>query len=169
MGAQTFITYAEGADVDAAFRATVEQAEYEYGHAGRSGTIAEKNGYVVINGGPLSPGDAAALANTLIDGADRRIDDKWEPAGAIAVLGGIRTLSGIPVPPRSGGYPDLKTAALAAVDGLLGDDEIVTKSHLDRYSLRRGSIEIDQSATAIITTTGSAKLTGWLFFGRANS
>jgi len=169
MGAQTFTTYAEGTDVDAAFREAIEQAQYEYGHAGVTGTLAEKDEYVVIAGGPLSPSDADTLADKLIRGNDSRIDDKWGPAGAIAVHGGFRTLTGLPVPSHAGGYPDQKTAALAAVESLLGDGETITRSHLDRYRLRRGGIEVDEHTTATVTTTGSPEVTGWLFFGWANS
>lgn len=41
MGGEVFTTYAEGTDVAAAFRAAVEQAQYDYGHAGYTGTIVQ--------------------------------------------------------------------------------------------------------------------------------
>jgi hypothetical protein len=48
MGAATFETYRDGADVSAAFRNAVEEAGWEYGHGGYTGTIAEKDDYVII-------------------------------------------------------------------------------------------------------------------------
>ncbi|GAB2992541.1 hypothetical protein GCM10027184_53550 [Saccharothrix stipae] len=169
MGAEIFSTYAEGVDVAAAFRAAVEQAQYDDGHDGSTGAIAEKDHYVVIDGGPLSLSEAEALADRLIEGRDSRVDDKWGPAGAIAVLGGSRTLTGLPVPVRADGYPDTETAALAAVEGRLGDTETVTETALSFYTARRRGIDVDEHTTATVTTTGSPEVTGWLFFGWANS
>lgn len=42
MGADTFITIGSGKTFDEAFRAAVKQAQWEYGHGGYTGTIAEK-------------------------------------------------------------------------------------------------------------------------------
>lgn len=170
MGGQTFTNYAEGADVNAAFRAVVEQAQYDFGHAGYTGTIAEKDEYVVIDGGPRAEDEAEALANKLINDCDSRIDDKWGPAGAIPVHGGTRELTDLPVPVRDDGYPDQQTAALAAVEGHLGDGETVTRSYLNGHRTRPGGgIDVDANTTATVTTTGSPDVTGWLFFGWASS
>ncbi|KOV84624.1 hypothetical protein ADL03_15110 [Nocardia sp. NRRL S-836] len=49
MGASTFITYGEGADIATALRGAMEDAQYEYGHRAYTGTIAEKNSYVAID------------------------------------------------------------------------------------------------------------------------
>lgn len=169
MGANTFIAYAEGVDVKTAFRAAVDKARYEHGHGGFTGTIAEKNAYVVIEGGPLSPSEAEALANRLLDAVDSRVDDKWGPAGAIAVRSGSRTLTDLPVPVCVGGYPDEKAAAFAAVEGRLGDGETVTDARLNSYTTRRGGIEVGERTIATVTTIGSPEVTGWLFFGWASS
>jgi len=45
MGATTFHTTALGKDADEAFRRATDEALYDYGHAGYTGTIAEKDGY----------------------------------------------------------------------------------------------------------------------------
>ena len=45
MGGEWFETESEGATVDEAFNKAVEQAIYDYGHSGYSGTIKEKDGF----------------------------------------------------------------------------------------------------------------------------
>jgi hypothetical protein len=42
VGANTFETYSDGTDVHAAFRDAVEQAGWEHGHGGYTGTIARR-------------------------------------------------------------------------------------------------------------------------------
>ncbi|MGM1058916.1 hypothetical protein, partial [Saccharothrix sp. Mg75] len=121
MSAEIFITYTEGTDVQAAFRSAVEQAQYDHGHAGGTGTIAEKDDYIVIDDTPQPERDAEALARTLIENRDSRIDNPWGPAGALAVRDGLRTLTGLPVPTRADGYPDERTTALTAIEGCLAD------------------------------------------------
>jgi hypothetical protein len=48
MGAEQFEQYSEGKTAEEAFRDAVEAAQYEYGHGGYSGTIAEKGSFVKI-------------------------------------------------------------------------------------------------------------------------
>lgn len=88
MGGTTFETDAQGETVQEAFRAAREQALYDYGHAGYTGTIAEKDGWTVISQTPLPAEDAQALADKLLQEDDPRISDKWGPAGAIPIDGG---------------------------------------------------------------------------------
>ena len=85
MGGTTFTAYAAGADVADAFRTATDEARYEYGNGGYSGTIAEKDSWVVIRHTPVSMSQADRLASRLIDADDVRISDKWGPAGAIPV------------------------------------------------------------------------------------
>ena len=83
MGAHEFMTEANGKTAEEAFRTAVNQAEWEYGHAGYTGTIAEKMQFVMI---PLPAGeDPYDYADKLIRDGDDRIDDKWGPAGCIAL------------------------------------------------------------------------------------
>lgn len=49
MGASNFITVAEGKTVDEAFRSAILLARNEEGHGGYTGTIAEKNDYIVVD------------------------------------------------------------------------------------------------------------------------
>jgi hypothetical protein len=93
MGAETFTTMGKGATAQEAFRSASEQARYDYGHAGYTGTLAEKGDFVLI---PVPSGivDETAerkevrrfyvrYADSLIESGDPRIDDKWGPAGCI--------------------------------------------------------------------------------------
>jgi hypothetical protein len=105
MGAKQFITIAEGATADEAFTAAREEAHYEHGHRGYSGTIAEKDNFTTFEVPALASADEAmgrvyaraVLSGQAEDGDEgmRRIaeavDDKWGPAGHIA-LGGKRHL-----------------------------------------------------------------------------
>ena len=79
MGAQVFTTTAKGSDARNAFIGAVREAQYECGHGGYTGTIAEKDGFTVI---PLEEGrEPYEYAGELIDECDRRVNDKWGPAG----------------------------------------------------------------------------------------
>ncbi|MGU3438265.1 hypothetical protein ACNHUS_35300 [Actinomycetes bacterium M1A6_2h] len=87
MGASTFIHAARGESAAAAFSAAREQALYECGHGGYTGTIAEKSGFTVIDPPADSPADAQTRCTELLDADDRRISDKWGPAGCIHLRG----------------------------------------------------------------------------------
>jgi len=81
MGACEFMCTASGQSVQKAFNAAVEQAQYDYGHAGYTGTIAEKDCFVSIE---VPEGEKPErFANQLLEDCDPRIDDKWGPAGAV--------------------------------------------------------------------------------------
>ena len=81
MGAESFVQEAAGATAKAAFQAAKEQAWYDHGHSGYTGTIAEKDSFVMI---PLPEGeDPYEYAEELIGDGDVRIDNKWGPAGCI--------------------------------------------------------------------------------------
>jgi hypothetical protein len=91
MGAEQFTVTARGATAREAFDAAVAEAQYDYGHAGYTGTIAEKDEYIVISGvsqddgtGDMTREQAVALAEKLMAEDDPRVSDKWGPAGAIA-------------------------------------------------------------------------------------
>ncbi|MDX2277742.1 MAG: hypothetical protein NW206_20005 [Hyphomonadaceae bacterium] len=81
MGGCTFSVVAKGATAQEAFDRATSEARYENGHGGYTGTIAEKDSFVVI---ALPEGiEAEAYADQLIENRDERVDDKWGPAGAI--------------------------------------------------------------------------------------
>jgi hypothetical protein len=79
MGAEVFYTKSFGKTNQQAFKDAVEDAYYQFGHDGYTGSIAEKDSFVMIN---LPEGkDPEKYADELIDAEDPRIDDKWGPAG----------------------------------------------------------------------------------------
>lgn len=91
-GGTTFFTVARGSTAKEAFNDARSDAIHEYKmdndgeYEGYSGTIAEKNNFVMID---LPDGeDPYKYANKLINESDRRIDDKWGPAGCIKLGAG---------------------------------------------------------------------------------
>lgn len=101
MGARQFMTTAEGATAKEAFAAAREEAWYDHGHAGYTGTIAEKDGFVTLDV-PSLTGATEEVAREYVQAAmshqsDIRGDmqqlaeavgDKWGPAGHIDLGGG---------------------------------------------------------------------------------
>jgi hypothetical protein len=83
MGGEVFIQASWGKTADEAFKGAVEQAEYNHGHCGYTGTIAEKTSFVMIT--LPKHKDPLDLANELIEKDDERIHDKWGPAGCIKI------------------------------------------------------------------------------------
>ncbi len=96
MGAIDFIERAKGSTPEKAFYDVVGAALLEEGHGGYSGTIAEKESFVMIAipdhilaGMDGDMGEKAEVyAQELIDDDDPRIEDKWGPAGCIDLGGG---------------------------------------------------------------------------------
>lgn len=84
MGAETFFVEASGKTAEMAFSKAVEEARYDFGHRGYTGTIAEKGDFVMIQ----CEGDAHEYADQLIEDCDSRIDDKWGPAGCVRTSDG---------------------------------------------------------------------------------
>lgn len=84
MGASTFTTVGRGNDAPHAFELARNEAAYEHGHGGYTGTIAEKDSFVVTDRRIFPDRKTAeAHADQLINQGDPRIDDKWGPAGAV--------------------------------------------------------------------------------------
>lgn len=83
MGATGFIAAASGKDVKEAFANARADAAYWHGHGGYSGTVYEKDSYVVISHMPMPEAKAMEYANQLLADDDSRISDKWGPAGAL--------------------------------------------------------------------------------------
>jgi len=90
MGACEFMIGAEGNSPEEAFRNARSEALYMEGHGGYTGTIAEKDSFVMID----PPRDEETIAekmrfaSELMDNCDDRIDDKWGPAGCIKIENG---------------------------------------------------------------------------------
>lgn len=82
MGAEQFVTRATGASASEAFSRAVEQAQYDYGHAGYTGTIAEKRGFKLVT--PNGPGESPKQVVERCLEDDRHFcQDKWGDAGAV--------------------------------------------------------------------------------------
>lgn len=85
MGASEFFNTAGGKTAAEAFNTAVADAQWESGHGGYSGTIAEKHDFIMCSSEVFASPDAAYdFANKLLEEGDPRIDDKWGPAGCIA-------------------------------------------------------------------------------------
>jgi hypothetical protein len=81
MGACTFEQYGQGKTAQEAFRRARDEAAWEHGHGGYTGTLAEKHEFVEI---PVPEGEnASTFANRLMDEDDERISNKWGPAGCV--------------------------------------------------------------------------------------
>jgi fibronectin type 3 domain-containing protein len=86
MGASEFMVRHEGKTAKAAFRAAVEQAQYDSGHGGYTGTIAEKDEFVLIS---VPEGkDPIEFAEELLKADDDRVSDKWGPCGCVKIKEG---------------------------------------------------------------------------------
>jgi hypothetical protein len=88
MGAAVFSATAAGRNAEEAFAAAVKQAQDAYGHAGYTGTIAEKDSFVFVSDVPMAKDAAEALGDKLINDEDERVDDQRGPAGCIPLDNG---------------------------------------------------------------------------------
>lgn len=86
MGACDFSQFsrARGRDYKKAFNEAVEEAQYEYGHGGYTGTIAEK-GSVRLYGKAATLAEAEKIVDDLFERQDKVVCDKWGPALCIKV------------------------------------------------------------------------------------
>ncbi len=80
-GATTFSHFQSGQNADAAFAEAVSQALYDHGHNGYTGTIVEKSGFQLRNGGkPMTGAEAQAFSSE-----DEEANEKWGPAFALVI------------------------------------------------------------------------------------
>jgi hypothetical protein len=83
MGAERFDVFQEGTNAKEAHQAAFEQAGWDYGHRGYTGSLAEKPKFEIRNGGKaLTKAEAEAFAERDLDENDH---DKWGPAWAVPV------------------------------------------------------------------------------------
>jgi len=86
MGAEVFYHKVKAKSAEKAFSNAIDEAHWHHGHAGYTGTIAEKGSFVMI---PLPKDkDPYEYANELIDADDSRINDKWGAAGCFKLANG---------------------------------------------------------------------------------
>ena len=86
MGSCDFWTKAEGKTAQEAFNNATETARYESGHGGYTGTIAEKSEFCVVEC-PVGVG-VIEHCRSLEESGDFPFDDKWGPAGCVALTQG---------------------------------------------------------------------------------
>ena len=84
MGSQTFFheRFATGKTAEECFKDAQEEARYDHGHSGYTGTVAEKRKFVMM---PSVEGKETAwdMAMHYINECDPRVDEKWGPAGCV--------------------------------------------------------------------------------------
>jgi len=84
MGAEEFFQIASGKNAKKAFTAASKTAAYEYGHRGYTGSLAEKESFVMVSDKVFdSYKEAYDFADQLIENGDEKINDKWGPAGCV--------------------------------------------------------------------------------------
>jgi len=86
MGGCDFTVGAKGQTAKEAFSRAVTDAQYQSGHGGYTGTIAEKHSFVMM-GAAKTKKEAYEMAYNFIDEGNEKIADKWGPAGCIEVEG----------------------------------------------------------------------------------
>lgn len=77
MGAEFFIHRYAGENPQEALRGAIDQAQYNYGHAGYTGTIAEKIGAIPVLHETIATSLEAMDHAEMEHFKDPRIDDKW--------------------------------------------------------------------------------------------
>lgn len=86
MGADEFFSVATGKDASTAFNRAVENALWEHGHGGYSGTIAEKHSFIELRVPKgLDPAMFANMVNAYWPGQQK---SKWCPEGEPESCGG---------------------------------------------------------------------------------
>lgn len=83
MGAEYFENYSWNPDPQKAFNERVDQAAWDYGHSGYTGTIAEKNRFETVSATPMEEG--AALEQWAYKYCEEHNHDKWGPAWHVPV------------------------------------------------------------------------------------
>jgi hypothetical protein len=79
MGAEFFSEKAKGRTAKSAFNKAVKEAQYDHGHGGYSGTIAEKSEFVMVEVPKGRDPEDYAESDEALD----KVSDKWGPAGCI--------------------------------------------------------------------------------------
>lgn len=81
MGAMDFTTRADGKTAKEAFKSAVDDACWEYGHGGYTGTIAEKAGFEMVE--PINGESVRDCIERCMNDDDHFCQDKWGPAACV--------------------------------------------------------------------------------------
>jgi hypothetical protein len=153
VGASEFITYQEGTDPRQAFQDAVENALFEHGRQGYTGTIAEKipltDRLLIIRAVPLPMDEARALAGDhLVRGfTPGGVTDSYGAVGAIAVCGARRGVQ-VTIPARPGGWDTTGEACQAALQSVTLPAGAVLCDLYGRPSARPCVLGADETAEA---------------------
>ena len=82
MGATEFLITSHGSSAEEAFGRAVEEARYESGHCGYTGTIAEKVKFKMVNV-PKGKDPVQFAEDILYEDDEHWCQDKWGPAACI--------------------------------------------------------------------------------------
>ena len=85
MGSQQFSQEISGPSLAEAFRTAIAAARHDYGHRGDTGTLADKDTFVIVSADPLPEDEAYAMADRILDDAQDPTFSTWGPAGAIRI------------------------------------------------------------------------------------
>lgn len=86
MGAYEFTVHVKAATAADAFDEARAEAGYEKGFGGYTGTIVEKNSFIMVE---VPEGrDRADYIQELLSDDDSPVSDKWGPAGCIKIAEG---------------------------------------------------------------------------------
>lgn len=189
MGCESFTNLVTGTDADTAFQSARDDALYEYGHGGYTGTIAEKGDFKVVTTTPMGENEASTYAEEHLDDAD-----KWGPALAIPVVTATHdvmvTIDRVTVPTgdhqaQQEALVEEATKALRAHRGLRRGEKVTGVSTI-QYEYQQAPFGRRVSAMtwtdvrarvtiarpkAALTPERVAQSTpdAWLFFGHASS
>lgn len=86
MGSTEFFQTARGKTAEEAFWAAVGDAQYDHGHSGYTGTIAEKTGFEMVEC-PVDY-DPRDYAEKLLEDRNSEFSNKWGAAGCIELNDG---------------------------------------------------------------------------------
>lgn len=88
MGACSFVKVAKGDSAQEAFDSAVKEAQYQHGHDGYSGTIAEKDSFKLFNPSQEWLKDMIEERRHHDHKYWKEVDDKYGPAGCFDLGGG---------------------------------------------------------------------------------
>jgi hypothetical protein len=101
MGAQSFMVRQSGSTLSEAFQSAVNQAQWDYGHGGYTGSIAEKDDVREVRTPKILMTDddkigwaSSLLHEEIADSQWEWINDKWGPAAALRLSSGEWLLFG---------------------------------------------------------------------------
>ena len=148
MGAVRFGIQARGETAKKAFENAKEQAQYERGYDGYTGTIAEKHNYKKIS---VPKGkDPIDYANKLLNEDDERIANKWGPAGCVLV------------------EESTKTKAIKKAKKLAIKNQCEYMVHIEKVLTSRDTLEEVVNPKKLKSNEGEPKGDLYYFFGWAS-